>query len=82
MKYYLPLIFVFSVFNQIAIADSLTPSHYCSKPYGSYIKYEIISYRSCISDFVDEMNRQAQANANAANNAISELNSFANSWNY
>ena len=82
MKYTLPIIFIFSAFNQVTKADIFTPSHYCTKPYGSYSKSAITNYRNCISDFVDDMNRQAQAHANAASDAVSEWNSFANSWNY
>ena len=81
MKSTLSIIFIFSAFSQIANADIYTPSHYCNEPYGSYSKSAITNYRNCISDFVDQMNRQAQAHVDAASDAVSEWNSFAKGWN-
>lgn len=71
-----------------AMADMLTPSHSCSKPYKPYqfnyqweldnFNDEVQRYKRCISDFVDEQNEAAEQHQQAASDAIDEWNNYVN----
>ena len=59
--------------------DMFTPSAPCSAPYNGLkaSQWEIDSFKSCIENFVNEMNSAASTHRNAANNAIDQWNRFA-----
>lgn len=67
-------------------ADIFSPSHSCRKPYKPYkftsqwevtqFKNDVDRYKSCISEFVEEQNEEAQHHQDAANEAIEEWNRF------
>lgn len=71
-----------------SVADIITPSSYCSKPYKPYqfnsqseidnFNYDVEVYKQCISDFVEEQNQAAERHQQAASNAIDEWNNFVN----
>ena len=67
-------------------ADMITPSHNCSKPVnvsqfateGERASYQrqLGSYRQCLSNFVNEQNKEARLHSEAARNASNELQRF------
>ena len=83
-KLCISLVLVFSANS--ALADSYTPSHYCSKPYKPFeftSQWEVDSflsdvenYKSCIEDFVEEQQDAIRKHQSAADEAIDEWNSF------
>ena len=69
-----------------AKGDIFPPSHSCSKPFKPYsftseyelnsYKDDIESYKRCIENFVEEQQGAIKKHQEAANDAISEYNSF------
>jgi len=67
-------------------ADAYTPSHYCNKPNKPYeftdqwqvdsYNSDVTRYKNCIESFVDEQNTATRNHASAADDAISDWNSF------
>jgi len=90
MKLKLPLFILAGCLfaNSTASADSFFISHSCYKPSKPYsfnneweveaFKSEVEDYKRCISDFVEEQNDAARRHQEAAEEAISEWNSFVN----
>ena len=80
------LLITASAVSMSANADMFSPSHSCTKPYKPYEfkdQWEVDSfnddvnrYKSCISDFVEEQNNEAQRHAEAAEEAIDEWNQY------
>ena len=76
----------FIALSTSARADIISPSHYCRKPIKPYeftdewqitqFKNEVDRYKSCISDFIDEQNAEADKHRDAAEEAIEEWNSY------
>jgi hypothetical protein len=56
-------------------ADMITPSHNCSKPVNRSQTYrrQVNSYRRCLSDFVNQQNKEARMHSEAARIADNEL---------
>ena len=71
-----------------ALAHSTTESHYCSKPnkpfqFESQFEVnnwqdEVSTYKSCITDFVEEQESAVKKHSESAQDAIDEWNSFVN----
>jgi len=84
----LVLIVTYFLIPQAVLADIISPSSYCSKPYKPYkfnsqreldrFNDEVQSYKSCINDFIEEQQEAAKHHSNAANEAIDEWNNFVN----
>ena len=65
-------------------ADMITPSHSCAKPVKpsqfaneaaqATYRRQVTSYKQCLSDFVNEQNKEARLHSEAARNAGNELN--------
>ena len=82
------LIVTYILIPHTALADIISPSPYCSKPYKPYkfnsqseldrFNDEVRSYKSCINDFVEEQQDAVTRHSNAANEAIEEWNRFVN----
>lgn len=76
----------FTFASQVALADSYTPSHYCSKPYKPFefnsqwevdnFFSEVESYKNCIEEFVEEQQNAIRKHQTASEEAIDEWNSF------
>ena len=79
MKLFL-LISIFLLFAPSAQSDYFSPSHNCSEPWDRNDQYDVESFKECIEDFVDEMQDQASEHIEAANDAVSDWNDFANGW--
>lgn len=70
------------------MADMFMPRPYCSKPYKPYefnSRYEldqfldeVEDYKQCIADFIEDQHNAIKVHQEAANNAISEWESFVN----
>jgi hypothetical protein len=64
-------------------ADMITPSHNCSKPVNpsqfaseaeqATYRRQVNSYRRCLSDFVNQQNKEARMHSEAARIAGNEL---------
>jgi hypothetical protein len=64
-------------------ADMITPSHNCSKPVNrsqfaseaeqATYRRQVNSYRRCLSDFVNQQNKEARMHSEAARIADNEL---------
>ncbi|MDH4581395.1 hypothetical protein E8F20_05830 [Pseudomonas sp. BN415] len=82
---------LFFLLSPVVLADTFQPSHDCSEPYKPYeftseferdnFINEVEDYKQCISDFVDEQNDAVRKHQSAAQEAIDEWNSYANSLN-
>ena len=67
-------------------ADIFSPSHSCSKPYKPFqfnddwevqrFEAEVRRYKQCITDFVEDQEREIQNHRDAAEEAIDEWNRF------
>ena len=79
MKLFL-LISILLLLNPSAQSDYFSPSHSCSEPWDRNDQYEVENFKECIEDFVDEMQDQSSEHIEAANDAVSDWNSFANGW--
>ncbi len=78
--------FLMIAVSSAAFADKITPENPC-KPPRHYFKFksqseadkfkkQVDDYKKCISDFVEEQNREIEKHRDAANNAITEYNFF------
>ena len=73
-------------FITTAFSHSFTPSNSCSKPYKPYkfnSEYEVnlfnngvTSYKNCITDFIEQQQRESETHLRAAKAAIDEWNDF------
>lgn len=71
-----------------AMADRISPSHYCTKPFKPYqfnsrmelnrFLDDTDKYKQCIAEFVAEQREAAQKHQRAAKEAIDEWNTFVN----
>jgi hypothetical protein len=83
---YSGLIFSFFFWTN-CYSDSFQPSHGCYKPHKPYkfnsqqevdrFNDDVERYKVCISDFVEEQNREASKHYKAAEEAIDEWNRYA-----
>ncbi len=65
------------------LSDIISPSHNCSKPIklshfasqADQAKYDrqVGAYKQCLSDFINEQNKEARMHSEAARNATNEL---------
>ena len=74
------LISIFLLFAPSAQQDYRSPSHSCSEPWDRRDRYDVENFKVCIEDFVDGMQDQASEHIEAANDAVSDWNSFTNGW--
>ncbi len=71
-----------------AYADMISPSHTCSKPIkvshfasqAEQAKFDrqVRAYKQCLSDFINEQNKEARMHSEAARNATNELKGIRN----
>jgi hypothetical protein len=67
-----------------AIADIFAPSAICSRPFRSaygYDRYDVERYHTCLKDFIQDQERQAQNHLDAAERAADEWKQFVRSAN-
>jgi len=68
------------------VADMITPSHTCPKPIRvsqfaspeeqAKFNRQVTIYKQCLSDFINEQNKEARTHSEAARNAVNELKRF------
>ena len=71
-----------------AFADMISPSHTCAKPMkpsqfatrveNANFNRQIGKYRQCLTDFVNEQNKEARMHSEAARKATNELKGIRN----